>query len=609
MLRLFAMSTGTVALGLAGLYAIHLGTTNSRVLNEFEELAANQYYHVVAEPLGVRAGLDVRAAGVSGRLARAGLRRVNREPSPGEYRVDGDAIHYKRVDRDQQDVVLELGGNLVSAVRINGDYADLVLLPPEHLTSFRESLHERRAPVEFAALPPSLVTAVLAAEDRRFFDHRGLDWRGITRALARNLTHGKVVEGGSTVTQQTVKIILHRTRRELPAKIDEAMLALLVERRFTKQQILQVYLNNVYLGHEGPFDVHGVAEGARFFFDKPLADCSDSEMIELAAAIRAPNAASPRRHRERLESYTKAIAKRVPEVSQPGADSGRDADDETATLPALETAAQTAERLDFQKAQMAYFFDLLDVEWQEMRKQHHIEPPATIVASVDPVLQLRAAQGLDRGLESAIKRKVSKSAAPLQGAVAAVDPTSGAVRALVGGRDYTQAPFNRAFNMSRQVGSTFKPFVYLTALGSADDDSLTQSTQLPDEPREYQVGRTTWSPANSDGQFRGPISARLALEQSINTATVALGMGSVSRRWRGSRKPSASRTRSSRTRRCCWVPSRRRPCGSRMPTPASRTAAIASRRTRSPKSTSRARCCGPSCPHHGASRARPARIS
>jgi membrane peptidoglycan carboxypeptidase len=526
MTRLLAAVSGTLALGLGGIYALHLGATSHRILNEFESLAANSYYHVLAEPLRLRGGTDARAMGLVGRLGRAGLRRVRSEPESGEFRVRPGAIEYRRADGAPGLVQLQLAGDVVASITVAGEYRDILELPPEHVTSFRNAPRERRAPVEYRDLPPQLVTAVLAAEDRRFFEHSGLDWRGILRALARNISHGRVVEGGSTITQQTVKIILERTRRELPAKIDEALIALLVEQRFSKEQILHVYLNNVYLGHEGPFDVHGVAEGARFFFGKPLLDLNEKECYELAAAIRAPNAASPRRHRERLADYTRAIAEAAPAVktpARPAPGAGAAPSGEDAAPLALESAAWTADRIDFERAEMAYYMDVLEREWNAFRSHHRIQRPATIVASIDPILQLRAAQALERGLDAAAERRGHKAKSPLQGAVVAMETETGALRAVVGGRDWAQAPFNRATEISRQVGSTFKPFVYLTALGD-DDGRWTQSSLLPDTLREYQVGPQTWAPANFDREYRGWVTARQALEQSINAPTVALGM-------------------------------------------------------------------------------------
>ena len=527
LLRFGVTILSTIVLGLALLYAVHLGTSGTRIANEFELLSRGGYYHVLAEPLRARGGIDAGTTDIAGRLARAGLRRTYGRPQPGEFSEGPDVIEYRRTD-DRRAVALELTASVVSAIRADGEYVDWIDLPAEHLTSFRSSLRERRTPVRYADLPPKLVAAALAAEDRRFFEHSGVDMRGIFRALLRNLSHRRVVEGGSTITQQTVKLILNRTRRELPAKIDEAVMALVLERQFSKQQILTVYLNNVYLGHEGGFDICGVAEGARFFFGKPLSDLSDDETFQLTAAIRAPNAASPKRNPERVAEYARTIARAAKSVQVPEPETLEPADEpgqEEFVPAALATAAVTGRRIDFETAKVGYYMDVLEHEWEEVRKRHRIERPATLIASIDPVLQLRAAQGLDRGLANLGEQRRKSGDAPLQGAVVSIDPVTGALRAVIGGRSYTQAPFNRATSINRQVGSTFKPFVYVSAFGRTDrDPDISQATALPDTLREYQVGDQVWAPANFDRQFRGWVTVRQALEQSINAPTVALGM-------------------------------------------------------------------------------------
>lgn len=532
LLRLGLLGFALLALGLSGLYLVRLGALRSRVLAEFESLAHNAYFHVVCEPFRVRVGTDARATGVASRLARAGYRRVQRHPRPGEFRVGGPGILFRKLSgaspRDERLVTLELEGPVVSRIEVGGDAYEWVELPPEHLTSFRLAVRERRVPVRFDEIPPELVRAALAAEDRRFFRHHGLDGRGIGRAFLHNLRRGRVVEGGSTVTQQVIKQILRRQGRSLHAKVDEAVLALAIERRFGKRQILQVYLNEVYLGQEGPFEIHGVAEGARFFFSKTLAELTDQECIDLAAAIRAPNAASPLRNPEKLVPYANAIAAALHLVAQPAAGDEavgpqRPGTPEPASPVAL--AAHTSERMDFEQAQMGYYFDLFEREWTKLRKKHRITAPATLVAGVDPLFQLRAAHALRRGLADARGRSPRSDEAPLQGAVVTMDPETGALRAVVGGSDYAEAPFNRAADTARPVGSTFKPIVYLAALGGLEHEPrITQSTWLPDELREYRVGRQAWRPANFDGTYRGWVTARQALGKSINAATVALGM-------------------------------------------------------------------------------------
>jgi penicillin-binding protein 1B len=536
-LRAIGLGAALFCASLVLFYVIRMGALQVRVTGEFGALARGEYYHIVSAPLRVRVGSDAQAMVLPPRLDRAGLRRVRERPGPGEFRASADAIEYCPPASDASDgdasegverVRLELDGNIVSRIDVNGGQRAFVDLLPEHLTSFRNSLWERRAPGRYEEFPRSIVMAVLAAEDRRFFAHHGIDSRGIGRALWRNVRHGRVVEGGSTITQQVVKLILHRRGRSLGAKVDEALLAVAIERRFTKEQILQVYLNEVYLGQEGPFAIHGVSEGARYFFSKPVAMLSQSEQVQLAASIRAPNAASPRRNRDRLEPYADAVTQALSAVQTPAPEEDR--------APSAERGRDSADgvplavrggRLDFGASQMAYYFDLLSREWEPMRRRHRIQAPATIVAGVDPVMQLRAARALQDGLVRMRNRSkaAKRDSTHVQGAVVALDPATGIVRALVGGDDYGRAPFNRAVDISRPVGSTFKPFVYLTALGGrGDSPRITQSSWLPDEPREYQVGRQTWSPANFDGNYRGWVTVREALAQSLNAATVALGM-------------------------------------------------------------------------------------
>lgn len=532
-LRLTLLALGALLLGLSILYGIRMGALCSRVLREFADLSRNEYSHVVTAPLQARIGLDVRAMGLVARLERSGLQRGHSPLEPGRFLVTGQRVVFRcaapLVSEDLPagtEVRLDLDGAVISSIHVDGETRQSVPLPPEPLTSFRTSLYERRSPVPASQVQESLVRAVLAAEDRRFFSHHGLDGRGISRALWRNLRQRRVVEGGSTITQQVVKQILRRRGRALGSKVDEAILALILEQRFSKRQILQVYLNEVYLGQDGPFAIHGVAEGAWHLFGKPLAGLSRREEIELAAVIRAPNAVSPRHNQEKLEAYADAVAGALEQVHLDWSDDGQAPED---TVPSARgprlPAAAAGERLSFSDSQMAYYFDALTREWEGVRKRYRFDGPVVLVTGLDPVLQQRAAQAMAWGLRQARGRVAREDRSGLQGALVAVDPRSGALRALVGGDDFVRAPFNRALDIKRPVGSTFKPFVYLTAMGGDQaDPSITQSSWLPDEPREYRVGRQVWRPANFDAEYRGWVTARQALAQSINTATVALGM-------------------------------------------------------------------------------------
>jgi penicillin-binding protein 1B len=530
-IRLLVLGTGALILGLSILYAIRLVSLRARILSEFATLSRNHYSHVVTAPPMLRLGLDIRAVGLVSGLERRGFHRGHSPLEPGQFVVTGHRIVFRNREPflpgelpAGSEVRLDLDGAILSSIHVDGEAQASVPLPPEHLTSFRLSLFERRTPLPATEIPESLVRAVLAAEDRRFFDHHGLDGRGIGRALWRNLRQRRVVEGGSTITQQVVKLILRRRGRALGSKVDEAILALVLERQFTKRQILQVYLNEVYLGQDGPFAIHGVAEGAWHLFDQPLAHLSQRQQIELAAVIRAPNAVSPKRNPEKFAPYADAVARALEQVEVTWEDLPP-SEDSAPPGTLRSSSATSGERLSFMDSQMAYYFDRLTREWQTLSKRYRFDGPVVLVTGLDPLLQRRAAEALAWGLREARSRVSRDDREGLQGALVALDPRTGAVRALVGGDDFVRAPFNRAVDIQRPVGSTFKPFVFLAAMGGRDSNpGITQSSWLPDEPREYRVGRQVWRPANFDAEYRGWVTARTALAQSINTATVALGM-------------------------------------------------------------------------------------
>lgn len=526
MLGLAGVTAAATLVALLVMYGVRAGALRARVLEHMGALADNAYFHLVTEPFEIRVGTDARAAEIDLRLERAGYARVAALPKRGEFQVTSRAIsvYTREADAGARLVVLRLSGDIVSGILVDGRDQEVVALPGEHLTSFRDNSRERRTPLLYADLPDDLVRAAIAAEDRRFFTHRGLDGRGIVRALIHNLRAGRIVEGGSTITQQTVKLILEREGRAVHAKMDEALLALSVERRFSKQQILQVYLNEVYFGHDGPFAVHGVAEGAYHLFGKPVAALNVDECVRLAATIRAPNARSPRRNAKQLAAYAQAITTAMQAVSLPPTATASNAEPESRRQPFLCNAARRRSRVDFTASQVGYFFDRLDREWMQRRDEYRLMPPATLICSLDPVLQQHAAGSLQNGLQTAqtLSRRASKR---LQGALVVADVRTGALRAVVGGSDYVATPFNRALDASRSVGSTFKPVVYLAAFGGLSPEThLSQSTILPDEPRQYRVGRQTWQPTNHDGEYNGWVTARTALAKSLNAATVALGM-------------------------------------------------------------------------------------
>jgi penicillin-binding protein 1A len=344
------------------------------------------------------------------------------------------------------------------------------------------------ARVSVADLPPHLPLAVLAVEDRRFYQHGGVDFRGLLRASLANLRAGRIVQGGSTVTQQLAKNLFLTPDRTLKRKIQELLLALWLERKFTKDQILGLYLNRVYLG-AGTF---GVDAAARRYFDKPVAEVNLYEAALLAGLLKAPSRYNPARHEERA-------ARRTAQVLAAMTVAGFITEDEADLARREKTRGRAAAG-----AQARYFTD-----WVLAQVSAYVGPAdrdLTVVTTLDPAFQRVAEEELAALLDGeGSKRRVG------QGALVLMDP-GGAVRALVGGRSYDASQFNRATQALRQPGSAFKPFVYLAGL----EDGLRPGHKLDDA----KITVEGWSPRNYGRKYVGRVTLREAFARSLNSVAV-----------------------------------------------------------------------------------------
>jgi penicillin-binding protein 1B len=396
-------------------------------------------------------------------------------------------------------------------------------LEPELLTNLGDAAREKRRFVSFSELPSHLVDAVLAAEDKRFFDHPGFDPVRVLGAARVDLTHASKAQGASTLTMQLARSFFLDTRREWRRKLSETFIALLLEERFTKKQIFEMYANEIYLGNRGSFAVHGFAAAARSYFGKDVRECSLAEACFLAGIIRAPN-----------------------RWSSPELDPGRAPAARDRVLDLLlgsgrispEAAAQArAAPLNFVSRNLEagpapYFVDLVrDRALQRFGGDGAPAQGCRIYTGLDNGVQAAANEAVDAGLRSiegrlARRRNASQRRAgalpPVQAALVAMDVRTGEVRALVGGRDYAQSQLNRAL-AERQPGSVFKPFVYATAFNTALDGSaltLTPGTLVDDEPTSFETDRGIYTPANYGEDYYGDVTLRTALTRSLNVATV-----------------------------------------------------------------------------------------
>ncbi|HID71061.1 MAG TPA: hypothetical protein EYP35_11590 [Desulfobacterales bacterium] len=478
-----------------------------------------KYHQLRSAAYTLKIGTDLEAASFLERLGELGyVRHSSQSVSVRQFFVDGDRFYLAIPGTENQNpqfTMLELDGPVVKNIIDLSSNEKIVslTLPPFTLTSFVDRILEIRIPKTYAEFPPDLITAVLATEDQNYFHHPGIDTFGIVRAIYVNLMAGKVVQGGSTITQQLVKVMLKRRERSLEKKYEEALLALALEQRYTKEELLSVYLNNVYLGHTAPYEIRGMAAAAQYLLGKDLSELDLTECAFLGGLIRSPNSASPLRN-------PTAAAIRVKTVLGQMAKNG---DSLAAEIEIGGTFSRIRHKNMFD--QQVWFFDQLEKELRQKRilPAQAAKGQLIVNTTLDPWFQAKANTSLQHQLERLERKKKIKSGT-LQGAVVILDPENGAVRALVGGRNYLKSPFNRAVNAKRQIGSLVKPFVYLAALGGAGVHGIiNQATMIEDMPLTVDLGGSIWKPKNYDKRYRGPITARKALVQSRNIPAIKVG--------------------------------------------------------------------------------------
>src|SRR5216110_2273160 len=383
-----------------------------------------------------------------------------------------------------------------------------------------------RLKVSLSEVSPFFITAVLAREDSRFYAHKGIDWRGIMRALVRDITSGSAKEGASSITQQLARNSLPLGGRTLSRKVLEAMVALRIERQFTKQQILELYINRIYFGT----GCYGVETASQAYFSKSASKLDLSEAAILAGLIRSPNRLSPLKNPEGAAMQGNVVLDRMVALKK--------------ITPAQAEQAKIAKITPHPKRlpqiQENYAMDAVQRDLNLLLTQDQIDNGGlSIYTTLDPNVQNGAQDALEKQLTK-IEHQCNfhhphkadykppengegDSSMPyLEGAVVVIDNTSGGIRALVGGRDYAQSKFNRAVTpANRQVGSAFKPFVYAIAFshgllpGAAISDG-------PIQPGEID-GARNWSPANSDGTYGGTMPCSYGLVHSRNTMSVRVG--------------------------------------------------------------------------------------
>jgi len=370
-------------------------------------------------------------------------------------------------------------------------------------------------PVLLDTLPPHVADAFLAAEDVRFRHHIGIDPIGIARAMFANVRAGGIAQGGSTIPQQIIKQRYLTNDRTWRRKIVEVVMAVVLDARLSKDEILELYLNDVYLGHNEGTPILGVDEAARIYFDKPPRALRLDEAALIAAMIRAPNRDTPEKRPDLARARRDAILAVMRDRKWI-----TDADFRNATAHDVDVSRGTLTERPY-----PYYVRALRAEVvHEVGLRPVVAGGLTIVCEMDRDAQQAAERAASRGAAALRARygwiRQQSRTEPLQVAILSIDPRTGGVRALVGGTDFHRSPFDRTSQMRRQPGSAFKPFAYLAAIASK---RATTATLLLDAPVKIELeGDEVWEPQNYDERFRGRVTLREAFERSLNVPTVRL---------------------------------------------------------------------------------------
>jgi len=470
-------------------------------------------------------GLNIASIDLIERLDRLGYRHVtDRVMRHGEYKIVSDP------GKNQMDWTLYLhdfdyplksfrgimirfvvSDNIILTMEakksVSDDFDDLDLaqLEPELITEFFKNARESRKIVKLQEVPTNLLHAIISVEDQRFLTHGGIDPKGIVRAFFSNLRAGSIVQGGSTITQQLVKNFFLTQKRSYIRKFNEAVMALILESRYSKDDILEAYVNEVYFGQRGSAGVFGVAEAARFYFAKPLNKLTLAECAMLAGIIRGPGVYSMLRHPKRALERRNFVLKKMLETKTVLWQEVQEALQEPLrprNIPATVNAAPYFVDFVRQELLQRYSSDILNTEGLR------------IFTTLDVSLQRFAREAVKKTLAQLERGR--EEDLPIQGAFVALHPQTGYIRALVGGRDYQESQFNRATQAYRQPGSLFKPLVLLTALSIKRGRKFKLTDKYSDEPFQWKYGKQLWEPKNYDKDSRGEVSLREAVVYSIN---------------------------------------------------------------------------------------------
>jgi penicillin-binding protein 1B len=484
---------------------------------------------VFSAPGNIYVGEALHPTDLAGYLLRAGYQEGPIAGAPGVYRVSGSTVEIRpsadSFFRGTNGLRVDFSPQAISRIALlsNGLVRDSAQIEPELITNLFDDSREKRRFVRFDDLPPILVNAVLAAEDKRFYEHGPLDLLRVFGAAFYDVSRGQKAQGASTIDMQVARTFFFTTKREWRRKVKEVLMAAEIDERFSKRQIFELYANEVYLGNRGSFAIRGFGEAAQAYFGKDIRDLGLGEEAFLAGIIRAPNRYSgAERHIDRaIEARDRVLTQMV----------------EDGYVTEDQAAAAKKSKFHFvsggvESSAAPYFVDMVKDHLLEQYSESDLETQSyRIYTTLDPDLQRAATAAVQAGMEQvdkllarryAIWKKKGEPVQQAQVALVALDPHTGEIRALLGGRNYGESQLNRAL-ARRQPGSVFKPFVYAAAFDNAAQGFqpvVTPVTRVDDIPTTFEFDGKDYTPDNFGEEFMGTVTVRDALIHSLNVATV-----------------------------------------------------------------------------------------
>lgn len=516
-----------------GLYLMQL---DQEIRSKFEAHRWNLPSRIYAAPTPLYPGLNVSQAAIEKKLGRLLYKKIPSTPTNvGEYQASkaGLVIYLRNFAYPSEEfpgipIQIEFADGKIAALKRldTGDALKTSRIEPELVASIFDDKMEDRTVVTLDEIPEDCINAVIAVEDERFERHHGVDPIAVVRAVVVDILHLGRRQGGSTLTQQLIKNFFLTSEKTITRKINEMFMAVLLELRYSKDEILEAYFNEIYFGQRGPVSVTGVEEASKMYFGKGVSHLNLAECALVAGMIQAPGAYSPFRNMTKSVDRRNLVLKMMRAQGKIDEESYQEARKEKIFLPQVPSKIFSAPFfVDFVRAELKENYP------EDVLKSEGMKIFTTLDLEVQEIAEAAVKKRMEE-LETARPKlkKAKEEGKNLEAALIAVQPQTGAVKAFVGGRDYELSQFDRVRDAHRQPGSAFKPFVYAAALQTGEDSSLepgkalTLASQIDDTSFSVKLGGKTWSPDNYDKTEHGLVSLREALIHSYNIAATRLAM-------------------------------------------------------------------------------------